>query len=163
MLAPFTQQDIRVPQRASQLTGVLAKTTLTKQPMSASKPLLLIAEDDAVLRRLLTMILEREHYRVVGVSNGAEAVSTFAQDEFDLVLLDIMMPEMDGFSACANIRKQSTVPIILLSAFSSPEVKIQARHSGASFFLNKPIRPHELKRHLQLFLPKTRLPIPEES
>jgi DNA-binding response OmpR family regulator len=117
-----------------------------------TKPLLLIAEDDVVLRRLLTATLEHAHYRVIAVANGAEAVRVFQQHKVDLVILDIMMPVMDGLAACTQIRALSTVPILLLSAFSSTEVKYKARRSGASLFLNKPIRPAELKQHIQTLL-----------
>lgn len=163
MLAPIIQQDAMLPHLVSRFTGLLTKATGAKQATSVSQPQLLLAEDDATLRRLLTMILEREHYRVVAVPNGAEAVTVFPQYEFDIVLMDIMMPIMDGLSACANIRTQSNVPIILLSAFSSSEVKSKARHSGASYFLRKPIRPDELKKHLHQFLPKPVQPISEDS
>ena len=119
----------------------------------ATRPLLMIAEDDPVLQRLLKSVLERSCYRVITVANGAEAVSTFQQHNFDLVILDIMMPVMDGLDACTQIRSLSTtVPILLLSAFSSVEVKLKAKHRGASLFLHKPIRATDLKRHIQSFL-----------
>lgn len=154
MLAPLIQHENLFPILSSRLPKLLPKTSQTLHPMPVFEARVLVVEDDAALRRLLTMLLERENYHVVAVANGAEAVSTFAQYAFDLILMDIMMPIMDGLSACAHIRTHSAVPIILLSAFSSAEIKAKAKNSGASHFLHKPIRPKELKQQLQQFLSK---------
>ncbi len=155
MLSTLPQFEQSVPHCGHYLLGTLPVEVGIVSTVETAKPLLMVAEDDAVLQRLLRVTLERAHYRVIAVSNGAEAVSLFQQHKFDLVMLDIMMPVMDGLDACAQIRSVSTtIPILLLSAFSSAEVKHKARHRGASLFLNKPVRPTELKQHIQSLLQK---------
>lgn len=153
MLSPSVQCDSIVPYHASRFRSTLSVDVGLLPALEATKPLLMVAEDDLILQRLLTVVLERAHYRVIIVANGAEAVRTFQQHKFDLVMLDIMMPVMDGLDACAQIRTISTtVPILLLSAFSSVDVRRKAKHRGASLFLNKPIHPTTLKQHIQALL-----------
>ncbi len=155
MLSPSLQYDQSVPPHSSCFRRTRLPEIGMMPTSEAAHPLLMIAEDDLVLQRLLKVTLERACYRVIAVANGAEAVSTFQQHNFDLVMLDIMMPVMDGLDACAQIRNISTtIPILLLSAFSSMEVKLKAKHRGASLFLHKPIRPTDLKQHIQSLLQK---------
>jgi CheY-like chemotaxis protein len=118
MLAYLAPHNQSLSHHASCFTCPLPLDTGMALPDELTKPLLLIAEDDVVLRRLLTATLERAHYRVIAVANGDEAVRAFQQQKVDLVILDIMMPVMDGLAACTQIRALSTVPILLLSAFS---------------------------------------------
>jgi len=154
MLAPMIQHNQVIPHLSSKISTLWPNATLAAASNLSDGPLILVAEDDAIMRRLLTLILERDHFRVVAVTNGAEAVAVFAHYDFDLVLMDIMMPIMDGFNACASIRRASSVPIVLISAFSSIDVKAKAKRSGASHFLNKPCHPKELKKQLHAWLPK---------
>jgi DNA-binding response OmpR family regulator len=149
MLAPLVMRETP----CSPSVGTLPKAGNFCSTAEVVHPSILIAEDDTMLRRLFTLTLERYGYTVVPVSNGAEATYNFSQQHFDLVLLDVMMPVMDGLAACAQIRSRSTVPIIVLTAFSSGDIKVKAYRCGASLFVTKPIRPVELKEQIQSLLP----------
>lgn len=153
MLTPVLQHETYLPEFPSGFAPLADKLSYAAPTLFSRPPIVLIAEDDPMLRRLLTIVLEQGGCTVTGVANGADAVEQFADGTFDLVLLDIMMPVMDGFSACTLIRTHSSVPIILLSAFSSSEVSTKASFSGASLFLNKPIRPKDLKDQIAQVLP----------
>ena len=94
MLAPMIQHNQVIPHLSSKISTLWPNATLAAASNLSDGPLILVAEDDAIMRRLLTLILERDHFRVVAVTNGAEAVAVFAHYDFDLVLMDIMMPIM---------------------------------------------------------------------
>jgi CheY-like chemotaxis protein len=154
MLISSIQREKSLPPFVPSLLSLTASVESKTLPIGklAEQPRLLLAEDDVILRKLLTKILESAGYRVVSVMNGAEAVLAFQQQPIDLVLLDVMMPIMDGLGACTKIRGLSNVPIVMLSAFSSKDVVARAERNGASLFLHKPIRPTELKHHIQALL-----------
>src|SRR5690606_38447355 len=82
---------------------------------------LLIVDDEEPLRNLLRISLQKAGYTVYTASNGKEAMEIFEQSPIDLVLLDILMPDMDGYTLCAELRKRSDVPIIMLSALNRPD------------------------------------------
>ena len=87
--------------------------------------LILIVDDEARMRRFMQMNLDLEGYRVVEASNGLEAIERVRDDLPDLVLLDVMMPELDGFEALRIIRETSTVPVIMLTVRDDEEDKIK--------------------------------------
>ncbi len=106
---------------------------------------ILIAEDDANLRQGLIATLESEGYSVVAASNGREAMALFPQKEFDLVILDIMMPGANGYDVCREIRKRNTrVPVIFLSAKGEEIDKVIGFELGADDFVTKPFGIREL-------------------
>ena len=112
---------------------------------------ILVAEDNAVNQKLIHALLVREGYQVELANNGIEAVNAFKQHEFDLVLLDIQMPEMDGFDACYEIRKHQAelnqrTPIVALTAHASPADRKRCLAAGMDEYLAKPIRSVELFR-----------------
>lgn len=79
---------------------------------------ILVVEDDLDIQELLKNFLQEVGYEIALSSDGVEALSTFSSAQFDLVLLDVMLPKIDGFAVCELIRKQSQVPIIMLTALS---------------------------------------------
>lgn len=112
----------------------------------------LIVDDDEDIRNVLKLQLESEGYKVKLASNGEEALSIVDKDEPNLVLLDIMMPKVDGLEVCKIIRQKSLVPIIFLSAKASEFDKVMGLSLGADDYVIKPFSPIELSAriHAQL-------------
>ncbi len=105
--------------------------------------IILLADDDPQIREVLRILLENEGYQVREAENGAQAVALL-DDSVDLVLLDVMMPGMDGFAACAQMRRQSRAPVIFLSARSSDADKTMGFAVGGDDYLPKPFSASEL-------------------
>lgn len=106
---------------------------------------ILIAEDDRELRQLFTHVLTRHGYSVRGVSNGKEALDTVACDYFDLIISDIMMPELDGFELATALRESgSTIPLLMITARDSFDDMRRGFLSGTDDYMIKPINVNEL-------------------
>lgn len=105
---------------------------------------ILIVDDDDNVCQLLTLYLIKEKYEVSVCHNGKEAIKQIEESDFALVLLDIMMPEMDGYETLACVRKFSNVPVIMVSAKSEPLDKISGLNYGADDYVTKPFEPQEL-------------------
>lgn len=104
----------------------------------------LIAEDEPDIRRLLRIYLENEGFTVEETNNGLRAISMFKQNQYDLIILDIMIPELDGWSVCQKIRKKSNVPIIMVTAKGTEPDRIMGLELGADDYMVKPFSPKEL-------------------
>lgn len=119
---------------------------------------ILICDDEKDIVSALTIYLQAEGYDTVPAYNGREALQILREQEIQLVLLDVMMPEMDGISALAKIRQESNVPVILLTAKSEDTDKVLGLNVGADDYVTKPFNPVELiarvrsqlRRYLQL-------------
>ena len=119
---------------------------------------ILICDDQPDIVNALKIYLKPEGYRIFEAFNGREALKLLDREEIHLVLMDIMMPEMDGISAMAKIREQSNVPVILLTAKSEDTDIIHGLNSGADDYITKPFKPVEvmarvrsaLRRYLML-------------
>jgi CheY-like chemotaxis protein len=108
---------------------------------------ILIVDDDELVLMALNELLKPEGYEVHAVSSGAEALERLDQDGYDLLMLDIIMPEMDGFELCKKIRAKENykeTPIIFLTAKSREEDRAMGLEAGANLFLSKPISPDKL-------------------
>jgi len=105
---------------------------------------ILIVDDDKDIRNLISVYLENEGMHTQKVEDAIEALNLLEEKEFDLIILDIMMPNMDGIEACMKIRQERNMPIIMLSAKSEDIDKIQGLASGADDYLSKPFNPLEL-------------------
>jgi DNA-binding response OmpR family regulator len=116
------------------------------------KELLLIGEDDPSLREVISIGLEGEGFRVALAEDGPSALLSFASGTPDLVLLDVMLPGLDGFSVCRELRKVSLVPIIMLTARSSTGDVIRGLESGADDYLTKPFDFFELVARIRSVL-----------
>lgn len=101
----------------------------------------LVAEDEANLRRLVANYLKKEGYTVIEASNGFEAIEKFSEDRFALVILDIMMPFKDGLQVCREIRQQSDVPVVMLTARSQEYDELSGFSCGADEYITKPFSP----------------------
>jgi two-component system KDP operon response regulator KdpE len=117
--------------------------------------MILIADDDAPILRLVRAKLQTDGFAVITATNGAEAVASFEQERPDLVILDVMMPVMDGFEAMKQIRQDSNVPIILLTARTGGLDKIRGLDQGADDYVTKPFDPDELSARVAAVLRRT--------
>ncbi len=105
---------------------------------------ILVCDDEKDIVSALRIYLTAEGYRVYEAGNGREALEYLAKEDIHLVLMDIMMPEMDGITAMVKIREQSNVPVILLTAKSEDTDKILGLNIGADDYVTKPFNPVEL-------------------
>lgn len=105
---------------------------------------ILIADDEELIRSLVAKYAKFEGHTVTEAADGMEAVELCRSGSFDIVILDIMMPELDGFSACREIRRMSSVPVILLSARGEEYDRINGFECGADDYVVKPFSPKEL-------------------
>jgi two-component system, OmpR family, response regulator VanR len=108
------------------------------------KETILIVDDEKEIRDLIGIYLENEGFKIIKACNGLEALKILEAEEIDLIILDIMMPKMDGMKACLKIRENKNMPIIMLSAKSEDMDKILGLTTGADDYLTKPFNPLEL-------------------
>ncbi|MBW2146793.1 MAG: response regulator [Deltaproteobacteria bacterium] len=111
-----------------------------------AKKILVVDDDDLVLIAL-TELLKPKDYEVTTALNGPEALGLLSRERFDLIILDIIMPEMSGLEVCRKVRDMEDyrdVPIIMLTAKSADEDREQGMEAGANLFLSKPISPQRL-------------------
>jgi two-component system alkaline phosphatase synthesis response regulator PhoP len=116
---------------------------------------ILLVEDEENLQHALKLNLELENYHVIAVGDGKKAIDTFRERKFDLVVLDIMLPEMDGYMVCENIRlHDQNIPILFLSAKSTPAERIEGLKKGGDDYLTKPFDLEELLIRIKKLLIK---------
>lgn len=108
------------------------------------KERILIVDDEKEIRDLIEIYLKGEGYNTIKAENGEEALSILKTEEVDLIILDIMMPKLNGMEACFKIREEREMPIIMLSAKSEDLDKILGLNTGADDYLTKPFNPLEL-------------------
>src|SRR5437667_4490246 len=113
---------------------------------------ILIVDDEPRIRDVVRMNLELEHYRVIEASNGLEALEQLRENLPDLIVLDVMMPEMDGFETLRAIREVSTVPVIMLTVRQNEQDRIRGLDLGADDYLAKPVSPRELLSRIRALL-----------
>jgi len=120
--------------------------------MTAKKTTILTADDDPQLLRLVTRNLEFEDYAVLTARDGKQALDLILQHTPDAVLLDVMMPRMDGFTVCQRVREFSAVPIILVTARGQDQDKVRGLDMGADDYLTKPFNVDELLARVRAVL-----------
>ena len=113
---------------------------------------ILIAEDEAPLRNLIRMSLEVIGHHVTTVNDGEEALKAFASEPFDLVILDIMMPRINGFDVCREIRTRSDAPIIMLTALGGTDDMVKGFEMGADDYIAKPFSFKEVQARIHAIL-----------
>jgi DNA-binding response OmpR family regulator len=118
-------------------------------------PKILAVDDELNILELVKLYLTREGYQVETASTGKEALAKFAAVNPDLVILDLMLPDMDGFEICRQIRAKSRVPILMLTARKEDVDKIVGLEMGADDYLTKPFNPRELVARIRAILRRT--------
>ena len=129
--------------------------------MNGAEHHLLVVDDDARLRELLRRYLVDNGFRVTTAADAAEARARLASMDFDLLVLDVMMPGEDGLALTRALRATSRVPILLLTAMAEPEHRINGLERGADDYLGKPFEPRELVLRIRNIL--QRVPAPPET
>jgi len=117
---------------------------------------ILVADDEERIRALIRKYAEFEGHQVFEAENGMEAVSLCREFDFDIVIMDVMMPELDGFSACSEIRRSKDIPVIMLSARGEEYDKIHGFEVGVDDYVVKPFSPKELMFRISAVLKRKR-------
>jgi DNA-binding response OmpR family regulator len=121
--------------------------------MTDRAPRILLVDDEQPIQTLLSFPLQRDGYEVVQASDGNEALARFSEQAFDLVVLDLMLPRMDGLEVCKRLRaKGSTVPIIMLTAKSEEIDKVLGLELGADDYITKPFSMREFRSRVKAAL-----------
>ena len=118
---------------------------------------ILVVDDERPIAEILKFSFEREGFEVEMAFDGEEAVAKARASDFDLVILDIMLPKLDGFSVCREIRRFSTVPILMLTAKEDEVDKVLGLELGADDYVTKPFSPRELIARVRAILRRTRV------
>lgn len=117
---------------------------------------LLVVDDEEKIRALIRKYAEFEGHSVTEAENGMQAIELCRKEQFDLIIMDVMMPELDGFSACREIRKTSDTPILMLSARGEEYDKISGFELGVDDYVVKPFSPKELMLRVDAIMKRTR-------
>jgi DNA-binding response OmpR family regulator len=120
--------------------------------MADRAPRILLVDDEAAIQTLLSYPLRKDGYDVVQASDGGEALERFSEGTFDLVVLDVMMPRLDGLETCRRLRATSTVPIIMLTAKAEEIDKVLGLELGADDYITKPFSMHEFRSRVKAAL-----------
>ena len=120
--------------------------------MTPDTPRILLVDDEQAVQKLLAFPLNQEGYEVVPAHTGQEALDRFRESEFDLVVLDIMLPQVDGFEVCRQLRAKSSVPIIMLTAKAEEFDKVLGLELGADDYITKPFSMREFRSRVKAVL-----------
>lgn len=118
---------------------------------------ILVVDDEVQMRQLLTIYLQQYSYQIEEATNGQEAVQLVKQKEYDLIILDVMMPVMDGWQALEEIRSMTDVPVLMLTAKGEIEDKVAGLTTGADDYLVKPFEEAELVARIQALLRRAQM------
>jgi two-component system, OmpR family, response regulator len=136
---------------------MLLLETLTKKERSIPMTTILIVDDDPHLRELSRIFLQRGGFDIVETANGVEAMALLEHCKVDLVVLDIMMPEMDGLELCRELRKSYDFPVLMLTARGETSQKLKGFQVGTDDYLVKPFEPLELVARVKALLKRYRI------
>jgi len=120
--------------------------------MNDSSSTILLVDDEESIQKLLTYPLERDGFRVVQAWDGEEALARFNEEDVDLVVLDVMLPKLDGIEVCKQLRAKSTVPIIMLTARDDELDKVLGLELGADDYITKPFSIREFRSRVRALL-----------
>jgi DNA-binding response OmpR family regulator len=120
--------------------------------MARGQARILLVDDEQAVQTLLTYPLRKEGYEVVGAMDGQEALDRFMEERFDLVVLDIMLPKLDGIEVCRRLRTRSQVPIIMLTAKGDEIDKVAGLEMGADDYITKPFSVREFRSRVKAAL-----------
>jgi DNA-binding response OmpR family regulator len=119
---------------------------------------ILLVDDEESVQKLLTYPLERDGYRVVQARDGEEALRRFAEEPVDLVVLDVMLPKLDGLEVCKRLRSESSVPVIMLTARDDEVDKVLGLELGADDYITKPFSIREFRSRVRAVLRRAAAP-----
>ncbi len=118
---------------------------------------ILVVDDESRMRKLIRDFLEREGYQIIEAADGVDAVDVFlTEKDIDLVILDVMMPRMDGWQTCKEIRRESAVPIVMLTARSEERDELKGFELGVDEYISKPFSPRILVARVAALLKRTK-------
>lgn len=123
----------------------------------------LVVDDEWNMRNLLRIYLQREGFAVSEARTGREALDVLEQQRIDMVVLDVMMPDMDGWQVLRTIRESSRIPVLMLTARSDTKDKVQGLDGGADDYLTKPFEPEELAARLRSLLRRSGVPVEQSA
>jgi two-component system response regulator ResD len=118
---------------------------------------ILIVDDEERIRNLLTIYLRKEQYNILQADNGYEAINIFNKNKVDLIILDVMMPIMDGWDVCKEIRKTTNTPIMMLTAKSEEDDELLGFELGADHYITKPFVPKLLVAKIKSIIRRTQI------
>ena len=127
---------------------------------------ILIVDDDVETLRLVGLMLQRQGYQIMAANNGSQAISMAKSDTPDLIILDVMMPDMDGYQVTTELRKDpelADIPILMFTAKTQVDDKVAGYDAGVDDYLTKPVHPAELIAHLKALLSRTRARQPAKT
>jgi DNA-binding response OmpR family regulator len=124
---------------------------------------ILVIEDDPLQADVVRVLLEHSGFRVIHALDGVEGLRRLYDIQPDLVVLDLMLPHVDGWEVCRRIREMSTVPIIIMTSRRSDEEKVKGLRMGADDYIVKPFNPQELAARISAVLRRTHLPPPSKN
>jgi len=127
--------------------------------MTPKKASVLVVDDDIRILRMIKRMLELEGYQVFTAGSGQEALDTLDEETQDIILLDIMMPDIDGYTVCQRIREFSQIPIIMVTAKGADEEKIKGLDAGADDYVTKPFSASELAARVRAALRRTKISV----
>ncbi len=130
--------------------------------MSESRARILIVDDDEQLKSMLAELLRLEHYDVDTACDGIEGLEMFGQEDYALIVLDVMMPRKNGFDTLKELRQSSSCPVIMLTARGEADDRITGLEYGADDYIAKPFNPRELLLRVQAILKRSLVPVNEE-
>jgi two-component system, OmpR family, response regulator len=134
--------------------------------MADSTPTILLVDDEDSVRKVLAFPLEKDGYEVVQAADGEEALARFGERDIDLVVLDIMLPKLDGLEVCKRLRATSTVPIIMLTARDDELDKVIGLELGADDYITKPFSIREFRSRVRALLRRAtalQTPLPSDE
>jgi DNA-binding response OmpR family regulator len=131
--------------------------------MADRAPRILLADDEQAIQTLLSYPLQKDGYEVVRASDGREALARFSEQPFDLVVLDVMMPRLDGLEVCRRLRSRSSVPIIMLTAKAEEIDKVLGLELGADDYITKPFSLREFRSRVRAALRRAGMSSTTES
>jgi len=116
---------------------------------------ILVVDDELLIRKVIREYLESENYKVLEAENGLDALRVLSSNKVNLIILDIMMPKMDGFACLEEIRKTKDIPVIMLSAMKEETDKLNSFNLGVDDYVTKPFSPKELIARVKAHLKRT--------
>ena len=116
---------------------------------------ILVVDDELLIRKVIREYLESENFKVLEAENGLDALRVLSSNKVNLIILDIMMPKMDGFACLEEIRKTKDIPVIMLSAMKEETDKLNSFNLGVDDYVTKPFSPKELIARVKAHLKRT--------